>query len=117
MIVKFKPKETLYKSVPNEKKRISTASVFYLNTKKRAIKSTTGKDLYLLLARDKNNSFVFASLNTINTLLEEVPFIKGVDNEIERIEKSYNSAYVEATYYGSLKKKKKLQEYNSLYGK
>lgn len=116
MIVKFKLKENLYKNVEGEKKRLSSSSVFYLNTEKRCIKSTTGKDLYLLLNRDKKQAFIYASLDTIKEKLNEAPFIKGVDKDKKTIEKYYNKAYAEATYYGSLEKSEKKQEYNSIYG-
>lgn len=119
MIVKFKLKESLYKNIEDEKKRLSSTSVFYLNTEKRCIKSTTGKDLYLLLNRDKTNkkeqAFIYASLDTIKEKLNEAPFIKGVDKPKEQIEKIYNKAYVEATYYGSLEKSENKQEYPSIY--
>lgn len=119
MIIKFRPKERLYKATNDEKKSISTNTILYLNTEKRAIISTTGKELYLLLVWNKTSkkeqNMIYASLDTINEKLNEAPFIKGIDKDKKLIEKIYNDAYVKFTYYANIVKSENKQVYKSIF--
>ena len=110
MIVKFKPKEDFYK----DNKKLSKNSTFYLDTERRCIRSTTEKDLYLLYQLEKN-TFLWASIDTINEMLIERPLIKGIDKDEKIIARLYAKAYKKIVYSLQLEKSEKKQEYDSCF--
>lgn len=110
MIVKFKPREDLYKG----KKKLSKNTAFYINTAKKCIRSTTGKDLYLLYSLEKKE-VLYASVDTINVLMIEQPLIMGVDKKVDTLITQYDKAYKKITYELGLIKSEKLQDYDSIF--